>query len=78
MPVCVPFLARLAEPSSGGVAEPVSAHPRVSQETPKESASDSHTQPFVLRFATPPFRLEHRLPPGTTITEVNRETTDDR
>ena len=46
-----------------------------------EELKDVHggaTQPFLMRFASPISRDRRPRPPGTSFTEVSRETTDDR
>jgi hypothetical protein len=71
-----PFLAKLTLRSTSETNGLRSVRPRVSREELEQNAGDSATQPFILRFATLPLRLERRDPPGTIATKADREPTD--
>lgn len=72
-----PLLANLAAQRLGRGAETGSAFSRPSGQSPARIADDTAAQPFILRFLSPPVRLRRDSPPRT-VTEVIRETSDER
>lgn len=78
MSVTDPFLAKLAKSWSAGTDRFASDHSEVLHSDLAHVEADTTLLPFALRFANSPRRPERPLPPGTIITEVYRETTDDR
>ena len=72
-----PLLAKLAAQRPGRGAESGSAFSRPSGQSPARIVGDTAAQPFFLRFLSSPVRLHHGLPPRT-VTEVIRETSDER